>query len=740
MRTHALSSGVRRYACLFLAALLVGAAVLCFARPALAAETDEEWQNVGDVISPFYSGLRPSLAISSGTPYVAYNVNGGYVVKYVNGAWSRLPEVRPGNYPADMTLKIYNGTLYAGYLDALFDHDYGYATVDKYNGTYWPRMGDVASAGSATDMSMDLYNGTPYVACTDQHNLIVKKFSGSAWASVGTTGIVYAGDAKNTVLKVDAATGTLYVAFTISSSKNIYVYQYSGGAWTAVGEPIMTTATAPRPTMAVNGGKVYVGAIDNVYVSDGGAWQALGNPAASSSYGDMVLYNGTPYYVFSDSQNENRLTLKKYTGSAWENVGPAASPGSTPTLAFDGSVPYIAFVSNEGVQVQKLISAGSQPDVVMGTVVNCTTSVNVRSGPSTSYAVIGSAPKGAKYAVLGQSGSWYKIDFNGQTGYISTSYLSVSSTPTPTPTLTPTPTPTATATPTPTPTATPTPTSAPTPTPTATPTPAQTGTVVNCTTSVNVRSGPSTSYAIIGSAPKGAKYAVLGQSGSWYKINFNGQTGYISTSYLSVASTPTPTPTPTPTSTPTPTPTSTPTTTPTPTPTPTETPTSTPTATPTPTETPTPTPTATPTPTETPTPTPTPAQTGTVVNCTTSVNVRSGPGTSYTVIGSAPKGAKYAVLGQSGSWYKMDFNGQTGYISTSYLSVTTTTPPSPTGTVVNCTTGVNVRSGPGTSYVVIGSAPKGTTYAVLGQSGSWYKIGFNGTTAYISASYFSVSN
>jgi len=88
----------------------------------------------------------------------------------------------------------------------------------------------------------------------------------------------------------------------------------------------------------------------------------------------------------------------------------------------------------------------------------------------------------------------------------------------------------------------------------------------------------------------------------------------------------------------------------------------------------------------------------------------------------------------------MDFNGQTGYISTSYLSVTTTTPPSPTGTVVNCTTGVNVRSGPGTSYVVIGSAPKGTTYAVLGQSGSWYKIGFNGTTAYISASYFSVSN
>ncbi len=206
---------------------------------------------------------------------------------------------------------------------------------------------------------------------------------------------------------------------------------------------------------------------------------------------------------------------------------------------------------------------------------------------------------------------------------------------------------------------------------------ARKGTVVNCTTGVNVRSGPGTSYAVIGSAKKGAVYTVTGQSGSWYKIDYSGKTGYISATYLSVSGTANPPAT----------------------------------------------------------------QTGKVVNCTTSVNVRSGPGTGYAIMGSAKKGATYTVTGQSGSWYKIDYNGKTGYISATYLSVSGTTNPPPavrTGTVVNCTTSVNVRSGAGTSYAILGSAKKGATYTVTGQSGSWYKIDYNGKTGYIYLSYLSV--
>jgi endonuclease/exonuclease/phosphatase family metal-dependent hydrolase len=61
----------------------------------------------------------------------------------------------------------------------------------------------------------------------------------------------------------------------------------------------------------------------------------------------------------------------------------------------------------------------------MGKVVKCF-SFNVRMGASTKYPKIGSAAKGTRYAVLGTKGKWYKILFNGKTGYISKSYLSVS--------------------------------------------------------------------------------------------------------------------------------------------------------------------------------------------------------------------------------------------------------------------------------------------------------------------------
>ncbi len=110
----------------------------------------------------------------------------------------------------------------------------------------------------------------------------------------------------------------------------------------------------------------------------------------------------------------------------------------------------------------------------VGTIVN-TSYASVYSGPKTSYSVIGTAPKGSAYPVLGRSGAWYKIEFNGKAGYVNKSYLSVT---TVSVSPTPTTTPTATATPTPTPTASASPTLSPTPTPTATPTPTPTPTTV----------------------------------------------------------------------------------------------------------------------------------------------------------------------------------------------------------------------------------------------------------------------
>lgn len=46
-------------------------------------------------------------------------------------------------------------------------------------------------------------------------------------------------------------------------------------------------------------------------------------------------------------------------------------------------------------------------------------SANIRTGPSTDYQKIHTGLKGDEFPYLGESGNWYMIDVNGQTGYVS---------------------------------------------------------------------------------------------------------------------------------------------------------------------------------------------------------------------------------------------------------------------------------------------------------------------------------
>lgn len=81
-----------------------------------------------------------------------------------------------------------------------------------------------------------------------------------------------------------------------------------------------------------------------------------------------------------------------------------------------------------------------------------------------------------------------------------------------------------------------------------------------------------------------------------------------------------------------------------------------------------------PSPSPTPTPTPTPS-TPTVhysqyIRCTgNSVNLRSGAGTGYAVIGAAEKNETYALVGKVGEWYQTYYRGKTAYISASYAAL-----------------------------------------------------------------------
>ncbi len=112
----------------------------------------------------------------------------------------------------------------------------------------------------------------------------------------------------------------------------------------------------------------------------------------------------------------------------------------------------------------------------------------------------------------------------------------------------------------------------------------------------------------------------------------------------------------------------------------------------------------------------------------TNVNVRSAAGTSASVVTQIDKGTSYTVLGCEGDWIKISCGGTEGYVSSDYFAVTQAD-----GKVTG--NSVNIRSASNTSSSVVGQADNGQSVTVVGAENGFYKINYNGTTAYISADY-----
>ena len=150
------------------------------------------------------------------------------------------------------------------------------------------------------------------------------------------------------------------------------------------------------------------------------------------------------------------------------------------------------------------------------------------------------------------------------------------------------------------------------------------------------------------------------------------------------------------------------------------------------------------------------------------VNVRSGPGTQYDVIGQLRDGAIVSVTGRSdedSNWLRIDFDGREGWVA--YFTVSlmsspndlpivepletaesdtfaTDVPATPvlqaaTGTYVTAFRRVNVRSGPSTDDPRMGYLSPGDTADILGRADDreWLLIDFEGQPGWIA--YFVVS-
>ena len=128
---------------------------------------------------------------------------------------------------------------------------------------------------------------------------------------------------------------------------------------------------------------------------------------------------------------------------------------------------------------------------------------------------------------------------------------------------------------------------------------------------------------------------------------------------------------------------------------------------------------------------------GIVVNCG-GLNVRMGPGTDYPIIGGLVPGAAISIIEKAGDWWKIRYNGGEAYVSGKYIdtdaSAKADTESSGSGSgVVNAQAGLNVRNSPWGSIET--AIPYGTSVDIVGKSGDWYKIKYNGKISYVYAQY-----
>ena len=130
---------------------------------------------------------------------------------------------------------------------------------------------------------------------------------------------------------------------------------------------------------------------------------------------------------------------------------------------------------------------------VQGGTVTTSSAVNFRTEATTSSESMGKLNDGTRVAILDEIDGWYKVAYDGKTGYMSSDYVV-----------------------------------------------SQPIMNIECggakvTTSVlNVRSGPGTENSIVTKLYEGNVAKIIGINNAWFKVQYGGQTGYVSPDYVEI--------------------------------------------------------------------------------------------------------------------------------------------------------------------------------------------------------------
>jgi len=133
----------------------------------------------------------------------------------------------------------------------------------------------------------------------------------------------------------------------------------------------------------------------------------------------------------------------------------------------------------------------------------------IYAGPADTHPRLDTAKKGEAFVITGKNsdGTWWQIDYNGQTGWLSGKQVQVEhaediavaeNIPTPPPAATPTPKPVS-------------------------------AKVIITAPQANLRKGPGTTHPKMGVVKKGQEFPILGKNkaGDWWQIDYNGKTAWV---------------------------------------------------------------------------------------------------------------------------------------------------------------------------------------------------------------------
>lgn len=115
----------------------------------------------------------------------------------------------------------------------------------------------------------------------------------------------------------------------------------------------------------------------------------------------------------------------------------------------------------------------------------------------------------------------------------------------------------------------------------------------------------------------------------------------------------------------------------------------------------------------------------------TEVNVRKGPKTSSDII-TKLSNSRVSVVDKTNGWYKVSYNGKTGWVNDDYLQLT------PTNGVINAN-GVNFRKSARTSGTLIKSLKKQTNVQILDTINGWNKIKVGSQVGYVSSKFVAIN-